>query len=84
MDEIWVPTQFNKETFIRSGVTASKIVVIPEAVDTNFFDPDNIRPFQSIYGCSTPSDCHFKFLSVFKWETRKVKNLTFTVSEEYG
>lgn len=34
MDEVWVPSQWNVETFANAGVNRSKLVVIPEAVDT--------------------------------------------------
>lgn len=62
MDEVWVPTEFSKEQFIRSGISAEKIVVVPEAVDTEFFKP---RPRE------IPVGGVFRFLSVFKWEPRK-------------
>eukprot|EP00897_Mesotaenium_endlicherianum_P000473 jgi/Mesen1/10426/ME000082S09931 len=39
MDEVWVPTDFHLETFARSGVHQSKLVKVPQAVDTDFFDP---------------------------------------------
>lgn len=42
MDEIWVPTEFNRETFIQGGVPPKRIRVVPEAVDTAFFDPAKV------------------------------------------
>jgi hypothetical protein len=33
MDEIWVPTEFNRATFAAAGVEASKLVVVPQAVN---------------------------------------------------
>ena len=39
MDEIWVPTQFHADTFAAAGVHRSKLYVLPEPVDTTFFNP---------------------------------------------
>ncbi|MCI0405695.1 MAG: glycosyltransferase, partial [candidate division Zixibacteria bacterium] len=39
MDEIWVPSQFNMETFSRSGVELSKLRKVSYGVDTSFFHP---------------------------------------------
>jgi len=33
MDRIWVPTEFNRETFVRSGVDPDKIEVLPGSFD---------------------------------------------------
>jgi hypothetical protein len=40
MDEIWVPCEFNVETFAASGVARQKLVKIPEAVDVDLFRTD--------------------------------------------
>ncbi|KAJ1407866.1 hypothetical protein B484DRAFT_403684 [Ochromonadaceae sp. CCMP2298] len=46
MDEIWVPTEWHREVFQRlleqqgSAASVPPIFVIPEAVDTDLFDPD--------------------------------------------
>lgn len=39
MDEIWVPSAFNRETFVRAGVAPEKVRVFPYGVDTSFFHP---------------------------------------------
>lgn len=39
MDEIWVPTEDARGIFIRSGLAASSLRVVPEAVDTDYFTP---------------------------------------------
>lgn len=44
LDEVWVPSQHHVEVFTRAGVHSNKIVVIPESLDTNFFDPDTVQP----------------------------------------
>jgi glycosyltransferase involved in cell wall biosynthesis len=38
-DEVWVPSDFVKDSFVMSGVPARKITVIPEPVDTAYFSP---------------------------------------------
>eukprot|EP00906_Rhabdomonas_costata_P024197 RCo034818 len=43
MDEIWVPTDFHYDTFSSSGVLPSKLVVIPEPIDTGFWSPVSVR-----------------------------------------
>ena len=62
MDEIWVPTQFHVETFANSGVDKGKLVVIPESVDVDFFNPAATQRYQY------PKEFqnHYKFLSIFK------------------
>lgn len=78
MDEVWTPTEFNRETFAASGVKRP-IVVMPLGVDINYFNP-LIRRYEI-------SD-EYKFLSVFEWGERKapevllrVFNRTFKASE---
>ncbi|WIA14538.1 hypothetical protein OEZ85_003055 [Tetradesmus obliquus] len=44
MDEVWVPTLFNKETFTKAGVDPAKIRVVPEAIDTDLWDPARYSP----------------------------------------
>ena len=61
MDEIFVPSTFNKETFSRSGVTVP-IRVMPLGIHSSEFHPE--LPGQKI------SDT-FTFLSVFEWGERK-------------
>ena len=34
MDEVWVPSEWQRDTFIASGVDAAKIRVVPEGVNT--------------------------------------------------
>ncbi len=38
MDEVWVPSEFNVDTFERSGVTVP-VVVVPRGVDAELFRP---------------------------------------------
>ncbi|CAK0788600.1 unnamed protein product [Prorocentrum cordatum] len=73
MDAVWVPSAFAVEQFASSGVERRKIVVIPEAVDTAFFDPSLHAPLKSkgMGSSSSSGKQRYRFLSVFKWEARK-------------
>lgn len=65
MNEVWVPSKFNVETFASSGVDRSKLVVVPGAVDSEFFNPSLHTP----YALNRPAK--FNFLSIFEWSSRK-------------
>jgi len=66
MDEVWVPSRFNKMTFAKSGVDERKIKVMPLGVDINRFTAAGPKlPFPEV------SPLTFKFLSVFEWVPRK-------------
>lgn len=65
MDEVWVPSTFNEQTFRASGVKVP-IRVIPLGVDPAYFSP-------SIRGVKPESG--FTFLSVFEWGERKAPEL---------
>lgn len=65
MDEIWVPSRFNVETFTRAGVEPDLLHVIPEAVDHEVFDPARHEPLP------LPNRAAFNFLAVFEWSSRK-------------
>ncbi|KAJ7547733.1 hypothetical protein O6H91_08G101300 [Diphasiastrum complanatum] len=81
MDEVWVPTQFNIETFARSGVMESKLVKVRQTVDIEFFNPTQVHPLPLSFNWQVfgPSKNHsnffsskpYVFLSIFKWEVRK-------------
>jgi glycosyltransferase involved in cell wall biosynthesis len=68
MDEVWVPTEFNRATFAESGVENGKLRVVGAGVDTTLFRPDaqplNIAHLRS-----------FNFLSVFDVQPRKGSDL---------
>lgn len=63
--EVWVPTEFNRETFTRSGVVQEKIRVVAGSLDVALYDPSKHRPL------SIPGAPGFRFLSVFDWQIRK-------------
>ncbi len=62
MDEVWVPTAFNRDGFLRSGLERP-IHVVPLGVDPDYFHP-GIRAFPNPHG-------EFVFLSVLEWGERK-------------
>lgn len=65
MDEVWVPSRFNEETFRASGVTRP-IHVIPLGVDANYFNPRiAAHPIEGVY----------TFLSIFEWGERKAPEI---------
>jgi len=65
MDEIWVPSHFNKRTFVESGVHVP-VHVMPLGVNFDYFNP-RIRGFR-------PSP-RYTFLSVFEWGERKAPEI---------
>lgn len=61
MDEVWVPSDFNRRTFTESGVTRP-IHVIPLGIDPALYHPGRTgKRFSNRY----------TFLSVFEWGERK-------------
>jgi len=57
VDEMWVPSSFVRECYIKSGISADRVFVVPNGVDTLKFNP-NAEPF-----CLKSQKC-FKFLFV--------------------
>ena len=62
MDEVWVPTEFNRQGFLASGLKRP-IHRVPLGVDPDYFHP-GIRGFPNPAG-------EFVFLSNFEWGERK-------------
>eukprot|EP00912_Choanoflagellata_sp_UC4_P000072 UC4_evm2s51 len=79
MDQIWVPTYFHHNIFLRAGVASNKLVVVPEPIDTNLFRPLEHRGTEQsprVGRCLTQCDSInmleiYNFLSIFKFEVRK-------------
>ena len=65
VDEVWLPSEFNRKTFADAGVEPGRLFVMPQPLDTQLFDPERTAPLP------LPFDSGFVFLSVFKWEQRK-------------
>jgi glycosyltransferase involved in cell wall biosynthesis len=64
MDEVWVPSTFNRDVFASAGVSPQRLRVLPSGVHTAQFRP-GLSPL--------PIPCRrgFNFLSVFEWTHRK-------------
>lgn len=62
MDEVWVPSAFNRDGFLRSGLERP-VHVIPLGVDTSYFHP-------GVAAWPNPAG-EFVFLSLFEWGERK-------------
>jgi glycosyltransferase involved in cell wall biosynthesis/tetratricopeptide (TPR) repeat protein len=65
LDEIWVPSRFNLQTFAASGVERAKLQWLPGAVDETLFNPALHEPLP------LPHQAACIFLSVFEWSIRK-------------
>ena len=70
MDEVWVPTEFNRQGFLRTGMK-KPIHVMPLGVDVDHFHP-GIRSVRNPSG-------DFVFLSNFEWGERKSPELLLKV-----
>jgi GT2 family glycosyltransferase len=76
MDEVWVPSEFNRTGFLESGLKRP-IHTVPLAVDPNYFHP-RIRSVPNPVG-------EFVFLSNFEWGERKAPWLLLRAfSEEFS
>jgi autotransporter strand-loop-strand O-heptosyltransferase len=60
-DELWVPTEWQKQISIEQGYPENKIFVIPEGVDGNTFKPIS-RP---------KNKQKFQFIIIGRWDYRK-------------
>jgi glycosyltransferase involved in cell wall biosynthesis len=63
MDEVWVPTQMNKEAFVASGVGVP-VKVVPLGIDTKQFKPSFLP---AVYH----GDHKFRFFASGFWQLRK-------------
>lgn len=78
-DQVWVPSEWQRQCTIDQGINASKVKVVPEGVDIEMFKP---RP-ESIQVEGTK----FKFVIIGRWEYRKstremIKAFIDTFSED--
>ena len=65
MDEVWVPSAFNVQTFKDCGVKVP-IYTIPLGIDPDFFNP-HIKSYKK--------HDRYTFLSIFEWGERKAPEL---------
>lgn len=64
VNEVWVPTQFNVETFSLSGIPREKIRVMPLGIDASLLEVEKGAESRS-------RNQPFRFLSTFEWTWRK-------------
>jgi len=64
-DEIWVPSEWQKECTIEQGADPDKVKVVPEGVDVHTFYPETVDPLDEY------KDGRFKFLLMGRWDYRK-------------
>ena len=64
-DELWVPSNWQKECIIQQGYSKNKVKVITEGVDTQIFYPEKVDLLEDY------KDNRFKFLLFGRWEYRK-------------
>ncbi|MBM3268967.1 MAG: glycosyltransferase [Candidatus Sericytochromatia bacterium] len=57
VDEIWTPSTYSKEAFVKVGIPEERIVVIPNGVDTRRYRPDGPR-----YPLATGKGTRFLFV----------------------
>ncbi len=78
LDEVWVPTEFNRKTFAWSGVNPKKIRVMPFGLDMRRYHP-GLKPL------NIPGRRGYAFLSVFEWIPRKGYDILLEAFfEEFG
>ncbi|MGV3754730.1 MAG: glycosyltransferase family 29 protein, partial [Verrucomicrobiota bacterium] len=65
MDEVWVPSHFNVDTFAACGVERDKLVIMPGSADEHFFHPKKHHPWE------LKNRAAYNFLSIFEWSSRK-------------
>ena len=66
MDEIWVPSDFNLESFALAGVDYRKLFKVPGTIDLNLFNPETTAPLDI-----PEIKNEFVFLSTFDFQNRK-------------
>lgn len=80
--EIWVPTRWQRDLFIRNGVPAERLRVQPLG-----YDPERFHPSAAVVTTPAPRSAArpFRFLFVGKWEKRKgVTKLIKAFAQEFS
>ena len=64
-DELWVPSEWQKECSVKQGFEEERVKVVPEGVDIDTFFPEDVDPLDEY------KDGRFKFLLFGRWDYRK-------------
>lgn len=64
-DQLWVPSEWQKECTVKQGYPEDKIKVVPEGVDGETFYPEEVSLLDEY------KDGRFKFLLFGRWDYRK-------------
>lgn len=92
VDEIWVPSTFNRSVFIESGLAPAKVRVVRIGVDADLFRPRPGARLPAIIEPRPPEEAGrrsgsrgFTFLSVLSWQRRKGWDILLQAYfEEFG
>jgi len=92
VDEVWVPSTFNRSVFIESGLAPAKVRVVPIGVDADLFRPRPRARLPAIIASRLPEEAGrrpgprgFTFLSVLSWQKRKGWDILLQAYfEEFG
>ncbi len=68
MDAIWVPSDFNRQSFVDAGVAPDKVAVVPGCLDPASYATE---PKPSPLVAELRSSVEYLFLSVFDWTLHK-------------
>ncbi len=73
-DQVWVPTEWQRQCTIEQGISADKVFVVPEGVDLERFYPVNHKPNKK-----------FQFMIFGRWDYRKyTREMVQAFIEEFG
>ena len=64
-DEVWVPSEWQRQCTIEQGADPNKVKVVPEGVDVHTFYPETVNKLEEY------NDGRFKFLLMGRWDYRK-------------
>ncbi len=64
-DEVWVPSEWQRQCTIEQGADPNKVKVVPEGVDVHTFYPETVDKLEEY------NDGRFKFLLMGRWDYRK-------------
>lgn len=77
-DQVWVPTEWQRQCTIEQGIPSERVKVVPEGVDVETYKPKNRV-------VSKPVDRPFRFLLVGRWDYRKsIREIIETFTQTFN